>query len=69
LIRRWVVREKWEVRENSVTKEKPFFRVILKPNRTAQKKGDYFAYRYRDGTTRSGWIVQPTFGTDWHINF
>jgi hypothetical protein len=48
---------------------KTVFSGILKPNRTVQKKGDYFAYRYRDGTTWSGWIVQPTYGTDWHINF
>jgi hypothetical protein len=48
---------------------KTVFSGILKPNRTVQKQGVYFAYRYRDGTTWSGWIVQPTYGTDWHVNF
>jgi hypothetical protein len=48
---------------------KTVFSGILKPDRTVQKKGDYFAYRYRDGTNWSGWIVQPTYGTDWHVNF
>ncbi|MBV8585499.1 MAG: hypothetical protein JO308_04360 [Verrucomicrobia bacterium] len=48
---------------------KTVFSGILKPNRIVQKQGEYFAYRYRDGTAWSGWIVQPTYGTDWHVNF